>query len=100
MRRSETMHGIEEIRDMVEVLTAQGEYFHGGFPEEVAVEWLDAGIESELAKKWMNAWVWQASVATALSDMGKRPIDLGELPDGLVYAWCNGDKSVEWPEDE
>jgi hypothetical protein len=87
----------EELVDLAEVLTAQGEFYHGDRVDEVAVEWLDAGFDASAANDWMIAKVWQAWVARDLVALGRIPDELREIDDDLIYAWCNNDAPVVWP---
>ena len=81
---------------MVELLTRNGEFFHGGEPDKVAEEWLGAGFSSFTAAKWMAAGVWQSSTARDLRLMGKSPKDLIGIPADTIYAWCNGDRKISF----
>ena len=90
----------EELYHLSQLLISQGEFFHGGRPAEVAVEWLLAGYTATYARPWMAAGVWTPSVADILETGGQSASDLRKIDGDLVYAWCNGDKAVEWPKDE
>ena len=81
---------------MVELLTRNGVFFHGGDPAGVADEWIDDGFSSFTAAKWMAAGVWQSSTARDLRLMGKSPKDLIAIPSDTVYAWCNGDRKISF----
>ena len=87
----------EALADLAGVLTCQGDFYHGGRPDEVATEWFNFGFNAISAKLWMIAKVWQAWVAADLRRMGHGPSQLRSVPDDLIYAWCNGDKAVVWP---
>lgn len=90
----------EELFYLQELLTSQGSFFHGDQVEEVAAEWRAAGFTADTGCWWMYAGVWMPWVATDLIRMGRIPNELRKIPDDLIYAWCNSDTPVAWPEDE
>ena len=87
----------EKLAEIAEVLERQGEFFHGDRIDETAQEWLDAGFDAASALDWMIADVWQPSVAKTLVALDRTPYELRKIDDELIYAWCNGDKTIVWP---
>jgi hypothetical protein len=99
--------------EIAEVLAAYGEVFSGGQPDEVAAEWVAAGItDPDEVNGWCLANVWEPKVAAKLRAAGISPQRLssiaermtrGMTPDEMrdrwtegcpVYAACNGDIDV------
>jgi len=100
--------------DIAEVLATFGEVFSGGRPEEVAAEWIAAGVtDPDEVCGWCMADVWEPQVAAKLRSAGVSPQGLAsivaEMTRGMtdddmrhrwtdgspVYAACNGDVSVD-----
>jgi hypothetical protein len=102
------------VTDIAEILRAYGELFHGGDPDEVAAEWVEAGItDLDAVDGWCAANVWEPRVAAALRAEGvdhellcdisakmTRGMSADERRDRWtegcpIYALCNGDISVD-----
>jgi hypothetical protein len=102
--------GVKEVAD---VLRVWGEVWTGGRPEEVAAEWVAAGItDPDEVSGWCGAKVWEPKVAAALRSVGITPHRLESIVDRLtrgltmeereskwtdgclVYSVCNGDSPV------
>jgi hypothetical protein len=100
--------------EIAEILTAYGELFHGGRPDEVAAEWVEAGItDLDAVNGWCMANVWEPHVAAALRAEGVSPQRLCDIAAKMtrgmsaderrdrwtegcpIYAACNGDISVD-----
>ena len=102
----------QAIAELAVVLRSYGEMFTGGHaPEKIAEEWYEEGItDADECGAWCAVYVWNPSVAGALSNAGITPQRLAEIEatmiesvnepydtwtDGSpVYAICNDDLSV------
>jgi hypothetical protein len=104
----------QTVSEIADILKAYGELFHGGRPEEVAVEWVEAGItDLDAVDGWCKANVWEPRVAAALRAAHVSPQRLSDIAakiiscaivvpwrkrldqDCPIYALCNGDISVD-----
>jgi hypothetical protein len=104
----------DKVTEIADILKAYGELFHGGQPEEVAAEWVEAGVtDLDAVDGWCQANVWEPRVAAALRAAHVSPQRLGDIAARMtsgmsaaemrdrwtegcpIYAACNGDISVD-----
>jgi hypothetical protein len=86
--------------EVLEVVTAEGEFAHGGDPELTANTWLNAGFGPEEVEAWLDARCFDAEAAQSLYSAGITPEEACmECPDDdfhetIGYKVANGDMSV------
>jgi len=104
----------ETVTEIADILKAYGELFHGGRPDEVAAEWVEAGVtDLDAVNGWCMANVWEPRVAAALQAAHISPQRLCDIAAKIrssaivvpwrrrrdescpVYALCDGDISVD-----